>query len=396
MRRQLRLVMVVQVITAAVGLALLGSGWLWSANFANAAANLSITEVCPGSGIQPRGSTYPANGIILTAFDAASMWVYNIDTNRRYPLPETRPCGTNCRLSPDAQWITYVDSVTDIYAKMRLDGTQRTPLVEYAADVEWWSPDTLLIWTPGKDAYLRAENGEEREYLNVRGIVNVQPGGRWGVVVEQEDDVFRRALINLETRSAEIQLGGRIELGIVKSYFNAAAWSPNGQWLAYVAPVTVDGSESSELFGVKPASGSQPEQWTDLRTTYGNVRINGLAGGDLSWSPDGISIAFWVIPLSGTNPETDGESATLHVLNTNTRELKTYCGFSTTEHIPNPPRLIWAPDSLHLAFGGNVPGDDKGYLLLALDTQTGVLTALSEGIYPTLGGANPIAWGFAP
>jgi hypothetical protein len=73
-----------------------------------------------------------------------------------------------------------------------------------------------------------------------------------------------------------------------------------------------------------------------------------------------------------------------------------YCGYSTTEHTPNPPRLIWSPDSTHLAFGGNVPADDKGYLLLALDTTTGIFTELSNGLFPALGTADPVAWGLRP
>ena len=187
-------------------------------------------------------------------------------------------------------------------------------------------------------------------------------------------------------------------MGVAKPYYSASAWSPDGQWLTYIVPVQMDGSdlESSEIFGVRPVAGGQPEQWTDLKATYGSIRINGLTSGDLSWSPDSNYIAFWVIKMSGASPESDGQDATLHVLNTHTHEIKVYCGFSTTEHTPNPPRLIWAPDSTHVALGGNVPGDDKGYLLLALDIQSGVFTALSEGIYPTLGGANPVAWGYAP
>jgi WD40 repeat protein len=396
MHSQKRLLFFTRLVSIGSGLVVLGSGWLWP--WRAVSASNSIAYICPEGGLQERGSQYQAGGIILTAFDSASMWVYNIDSNRRYPLPETRPCGSNCRLSPDARWITYVDSTTDSYAKMRLDGTQRTPLVDYAADVEWWSADTLLIWTPTKDAYLRVENEREREYLNARGVVNIQPGGRWGVVVEQENDIFRRALVNLETRSAETSVGGRIEMGVHKSYYNAVVWSPNGQWLAYAAPGAIEGSsaESSEIYGVQPIAGSQPQLWTDLTATYGAVRINGLTSGDLSWSPDGIYLAFWVIKLSGANPESTAESATVHVLNTSTGELRAYCGFNTTEHTPNPPRLIWSPGSTHLALGGNVPGDDKGYLLLALDIQSGIFTVLSEGIYPTLGGANPVAWGYAP
>lgn len=358
-----------------------------------------LTPVCPPEGIQPKPASFEPGGIILAAFDRASMWVYNIDTSRRYPLPETKPCGTNCRLSPDASWITYVDSLTDAYNKMRLDGTQRTPLVPYAADVEWWSTDTLLVWTPGKDAYLQLDGGTEREYLDVDGVVSVQPGGRWGVLIEQQGDDFKRAVINLETRDLQGIAGAYIDLGIDKPYFDAASWSPNGQWLAYVNQGVFDsaaGTVGSELYGVQPADSTTPIQWTDLNAVYGAVRINGRANGELSWSPDNTHIAFWVIELLGPDAEANTGSAFIHILDVNTGELKSYCGFSTTEHTPNPPRLIWSPDGTHLAFGGNIPGDDKGYLLLALNIETGIFTELSDGIYPALGGADPIAWGFGP
>jgi WD40 repeat protein len=325
------------------------------------------------------------------------MWVYNINGNRRYPLPDTQPCGTNCRLSQDARWITYVDALTNTYAKMRLDGTQRTPLVDYAADVEWWSDDTLLVWTPGKEAYLRPENGTEREYLNVDSVTAVQPNGRWGIAIRQNGDDFERALINLETRDMSGIAGGYIDLGIDEPYFDAAVWSPDGRWLAYVAPGSFDASVNmagGEIFGVSPTDA--PQQWTNLTGVYGAVRINGRAGGELSWSPDGTKIAFWVIELLGPNPEANTGNATIHILDVESREVRSYCGFTTNEHTPNPPRLKWSPDGTHLALGGNVPGDDRGYLLLALDTTTGIFTELSEGVYPALGGADPIAWGYGP
>jgi hypothetical protein len=162
----------IKLIILFAGFILLGSTAVHAAGMLN--------EVCPAVGIQTRTANFQPGGIILTSFDRASMWVYNVSTDRRYPLPETYPCGTNCRLSRDAQWITYVDSLTSAYAKMRLDGTQRTPLVDYAADIEWWSDDTLLVWTPAHEAYLRQEIGTDREYLDVEGVVSVQPGGRGG------------------------------------------------------------------------------------------------------------------------------------------------------------------------------------------------------------------------
>lgn len=385
-----RLVILVYLLAGAVLIGLVGG-----ARPAQAVGR--VVDVCPQTGIQLRGSQYTPGGIILTAFDKSSMWVYNIDANSRYPLPDTRPCGTNCRLSPDGQWITYVDNISEAYAKMRLDGTERTPLVAYAADVEWWQNDTLLVWTPGKDAYLQAESGGEREYLNVESVASIQPGGRWGVKIAHEGDEFLRSMVNLAA-GADVDLTA-VSMGVDRPYYDSNAWSPTGQWLAYVTAVNAgndSGIASSEIFGMQPGTTYLPTKWTDLTGSYGPVRINGRTSGDLSWSPDGQQIAFWVIPLQGANPETDAGEARIHVLNIATGDVRSYCGFGTTEHTPNPPRLIWSPDSTRVAFGGNVPGDDKGYLLLALDIETGVFTQLSEGLFPTLNGPDPIAWGIAP
>jgi Tol biopolymer transport system component len=357
-----------------------------------------LIDVCPGVGIQQRTPDFQPGGIILTTFDKTNIWVYNIDSDRRYPLPDTHPCGTNCRLSSDALWVTYMNAENSTYGKMRLDGTERSLLVNYAADVEWWSEDTLLVWTPGRLAYLQAIGSDEREYLNVDGVYSVQPGGKWGVMLEQNGDDFTRSLINLDLRDLPGIAEQRRLLDIYTPYFNAESWSPDGQWLAYVSQAAVDPAlnvAGGEIFGVQPGD-TAPIQWTDLTGLYGAVRINGLTSRELSWSPDGTRIAFWVIKLTGADPAGTTAEAKIHILDINTGELRAYCGFTTTEHTPNPPRLIWSPDGTHLAFGGNVPADDKGYLLLALDTTTGIFTELSNGIFPALGNADVIVWGLPP
>lgn len=358
----------------------------------------TLTQVCPGTGVQLRGAEFSPGGIILTSFDRNAIWVYNIDRNTRYPLPETYPCGSNCRLSPDARWVTYVDPRSVTIGKMRLDGTERTPLANYASDIQWWTPDTLLIWTPGHNAYLQPEGAQTRDYLNVSGVVSVQPSGRWGLQIEQEGDGFVRSLVNLETRGLQGIAEQRIYLGPDTPYYNAAAWSPNGSYLAFTTPGPLDdsnGAYSSEIYLIRPGETSFI-QVTNLFSTYGATRINGRSSAELSWSPGSTHIAFWVIELTGPDPEANTGTATLHILDITTGNLRAYCGFTTNEHTPDPPRLLWSPDSTHLAFGVNVPGDDKGYLLLALNSETGAFTELSEGIFPALGHANPIAWGLPP
>lgn len=381
-----------------VSLLLLAAGLVWPSRLGELPQPRPVTQVCPGIGVVPRGPQFSPGGIILTSFDRSALWVYNIDRNTRYPLPETRPCSSNCRLAPDARWVTYVDPRTGAVGKMRLDGTQRTALSNYASDIQWWSPDTFLIWTPGHSAYLQPEGSQTRDYLDVTGIVSVQPGGRWGLEIRYAGDHFVRALVNLETRGLQGIAEERVPLGPDLPFFNAAAWSPDGSLFAFAAPGSFDsriGFVGAELFAVAPGSAA-PVQVTDLQAAYGPVRINGRSGTELSWSPDSTRLAFWVIALTGPNPETDTGSALIHILDLTTGEVRAYCDLTTTDHTPEPPRLLWSPDGTHLALGANIPGDDKGYLLLALNTETGVFTELSEGIFPALGHADPIAWGLPP
>jgi len=357
-----------------------------------------ITRLCPAVGIQQRGpDQYGPGGIVLTYFDKDSLWVYNVTTNNRYPLPETAPCGSNCNPSRDARWITYLDAQTRTFGKMRFDGTQRTPLVRYASEVAWWTEDTLLVWTPTQDAYLRPEAGEGTEPLNVDGIISVQPGGRWGLLLEQREDDFVRLLVDLESRDLSWAAEPTF-LAIDQPYFNTSQWSPDGTWLAFTAPTTFDeGAQSvgTELFGIRPGD-AEPTQWTDLFSIYGATRVNGQAPSELSWSPDGSKIAFWVAEMLGPNPAANAGNALIHILDVETGAITLYCGFSTTEHTPNPPRLIWSPDSTHLVFGANLPNDTRGYILLGLNTADGIFTELSVGVYPALGNADAVAWGLPP
>jgi WD40 repeat protein len=381
------------VLYCAIGILLAA---IWGAITPVYAFEPSVTEVCPAQSIQARPSEFQPGGIILTYFDRNGIWVYDIDRATRYPLPDTRPCKSNCRLSPDSRWLSYVDPVTGLYERMRMDGTQRSRIVEYANDVQWWSAQTFLIWTPAHRAYLLTEGNPDRYFLSVDAIVSVQPGGYWAVQMHQDGDGFGRMLVNLEARELHGVASQNVALGVDMPYFNTAAWSPDGQWFAYAAPVaTASGGISAELFGIRPGD-SAPQQWTQLQDVYGPVRLNGRVSTDLSWSPDGRKIAFWVLKFHGENPETDVGEAVIHVLDIETGEVRAYCGFANAEHSPQIVRLHWSPDSSHIAFGGNVPNDDKGYLLLALNVETGVFTELSDGIFPALGIPDLIAWGIPP
>lgn len=372
--------------------------WCWLSF--SAQAQPTIVEICPNQGIQQRPPDFTPGGIILTAFDGAALWVYDIEGQTRYPLPQTQPCTRNCRLSPDAQWITHMNPDTFVFTKMRLDGTERTPLASNATDVEWWAPGLLLIWTADQRAFLRAEADptSQGSPLDVTGVVAVQPGGTWALALEADTIGFNRYLVDLFSRAQAGAAEQRYALGADRPYFNAAAWSPSGDALAYVDEGPFDSNANlagGELFLINPTT-RQPQQATDLFARYGAVRINGSLRSDLSWSPDGTRIAFWVTPVLGADPAANLGNATLHVHDRRSGQTSHYCNFATQQHTPTTPRIIWSPDGTHIAFAVEVPDDGKGALLLALEVATGTLTELSNGVHPALGQPELVAWGHQP
>ncbi|MGB7338248.1 MAG: hypothetical protein WBC91_05085 [Phototrophicaceae bacterium] len=355
----------------------------------------SIIDVCPDNPIQQRTATFEPSGIILTSFDSAALWVYDIVRNTRYPLPETRPCTSNCHLSPDRQWFIYLDPQSFVFSKMRLDGTQRTPLVTSAAEVRWWNQETLLIWSTNQTVSLRPEADTVAEGIQLpsEGVISVQPNGYNALQLIGAENSFARTIVMLDDSNQT-----PIPISEDRTYFNAAAWSPIGDALAYVGTGTFDdtvGIAGAELFLASTMTRTT-RQVTSLFDTYGAVRVNGYAPSDLSWSPTGTHIAFWVIELMGNSPTDNTGDAVLHILDINSLELRRYCGFAATEHTPETPRLVWSPDGSHVAFAGNVAGDDKGALLLALNKDTGIFTELSSGMFPVYGIPQINGWGTVP
>jgi WD40 repeat protein len=362
--------------------------------YSAAAQSLAL---CPSASaqIEPRGPTFEPGGLIWTAFDGANTWVYDIDRSVRYPLDGTAPCGNNCRLSPDATRIIYFSTIHNQYYLMRLNGSERQPLTDDSvSDVLWWSDDRLLVWTRGHRAYLRAlEDDTDRLPLDVNGVLSVQPGGWWALTSALAGDNFTRGLIDLSLPADERD---RVDLGVDLPYFNAFAWSPDGQRLVYAAAVDPESPAiGSELYMIRPGVDDSPAPITALAADFGAVRVGGRGGG-LSWSPDGSQVAFWLVEIDGADPLVDTGLAAIHVLDTDTGRLRAFCDITIHQHTPLSPRLIWSPDGTHLAFGADLPDNAGGNLLIALDTQTGRFTQLSAGLYGLLSVPDVFAWGIRP
>ena len=361
-----------------------------------------LTEICPELTLQNRWEGFDGGGIILTTFDGYWMWTYDVTRNVRYALEGVPACGSNCHLSRDGIWITYLrvtraDFIRTGYGKMRLDGSQRTPLVDSVSEIEWWSDTALLVWDRNHtQAYLQSENGWRFETLDVRGVTSVQPTGYWGLHIRAEGDIFYRSLLNLRTRNREPENRLQVELGEEMRYFNVGAWSSDGRQYAFVMPmIQEDETISSEIFIFNPNT-RELSQVTWLTEEYGTIRINGLNPSELSWSPDNRKIAFWALPLGEESPEAPTQTAILHILDVETTNITRYCGYRAEIHTPNPPKLRWSPDGMYIALGGNPPNDNRGALLMALHTETGVFHVLSAGLASTFGNTDVIAWGEKP
>ncbi len=350
----------------------------------------ALAQRC-GEGVQPRRPGFAASGLIVTTFSRDALWVVDLDRRTRYPLPETRPCGPNCRPSPDRRSLLYVSPETATFWTMRLDGTGREQVFPYyVSALEWWDANHWLAWSAvGAPSIFPMGDGEPRR-LDDYNVFSVQPGGFYGLRLAPGDGEWPvLELVNLESGQAQ-------PLTAARPYFGGAYWSPDGSRLAYIGLGERDaalGHYGAELYVITPGEAAAV-RLTDLTAAYGAVRIAGeQEERAVSWSPDGRYLAFWVMEIIGPDVAANVGQAVIHVLDTESGQVTAYCGFGTNAHTPNPPALVWSPEGRYIAFGVDVPGDERPALLLVLDVESGTFTEVSEGMYAAYGTYDPVMWG---
>jgi len=260
--------------------------------------------------------------------------------------------------------------------------TQVSPLNGIASHPRWL-PDGKRIsirWQGGSLGSVPSDGGEVKVHEGIEaaknkngffisypsGGISVSPDGR-SIVLSGGWAKSGPFLYTVPVEGGEpkqIAIGGRYP-----------CWSPDGKWIAYLAPETVGDDESIEAIFKIPAEGGEPQRIT---TASDHVTIAGIdwspdgktivyfskkadvsegalsrvpvAGGaswevcrvqdvrawsDVSWSPDGQKIAFvsrgkiWTVPPEGGEPT----------------EVKTDVDAQVYE-------LDWSPDGQKLAFSG--------------------------------------------
>jgi hypothetical protein len=343
-----------------------------------------------GTGSHQRTPDFAASGYLLTTFSRDAMWVVDLDRNTRYPLPNTQPCGPNCRPSPDRRTLLYVSPETATFWTMDPTGVQRNSIFPYyVAELDWWDADHWVFWSAAGLPAIQPIAGGDPVYLPDYDVFSLRPGGYAGLRLMPSGGEWPvLELVDMNTGIAHPLLEKQ-------PYLGAAYWSPDGSHLAYIGAGEIDATlnlRGAELFLLTPGEATA-YRVTDLTAAYGAVRITGeLDQHALSWSPDGRHIAFWVIEILGPDIAVNVGHAVLHVLNIETGQTVVYCGLGTNHTGPHMPRLVWSPEGRYIAFGLDEPGDERPAILYVLNTESGNYTEVTEGMYAAFGTYDPVMW----
>lgn len=180
-----------------------------------------------------------------------------------------------------------------------LDGSGYTILDEEEGGPHALSPDGQAIAYGGYDELGKIYHwGDDAEVFDPGAFgVAVQkiyqpiwaPDGRrlaWRVSGDLSGDGSRKlgvAVFDLEAKSARVLHAYEVIGG--GEFPDYLAWSPDGEWLAFVT------------FGEPPATGRQPNLWVSRPDGSGETYLG--AGASPVWSPDGSRLAFLSVDESG-------------------------------------------------------------------------------------------------
>jgi len=156
-------------------------------------------------------------------------------------------------------------------------------------------------------------------------------------------------------------------------------WSPDGSRLVFSNNI----SQNSEIYEIDLKG--NVTQLTNLSAFFPNDFIPPV----MSWSPDGVHIAFWLqIPSGDPSSATSGQALSrplLAVLDTKTGLVENYClavtSWNTTSFPPGP---IWSPDGTQIILeGSNIQDPDKSTSqLIVVDFIHRVAIQVGENLIP--------------
>ena len=272
---------------------------------------------------------------IMFAHPPGGVFVVEADGSRMWSLPPGSSMGTGSSpgnfspaFSPDGSRVAYAAVKKSNYSSeivtSALDGSDLRMLTDNK-DVDAypvWSPDgTQIVFYSdrGRGLYLMNSDGSNVRELSPESRATRDPavwapdGSRIAFVGlrvdrvgsgESSRDIWRNIIYAIRPDGS-----GLTELGDAAS---TPAWSPDSARIAFIE----EGSGTRRLYTMNPDGGDQRE--------LGSVERDGAWYGQLSWSPDGLSILYGVsearndprapivvVTVDNTEPGSAGEPLSL-------------------------------------------------------------------------------------
>jgi serine/threonine protein kinase len=195
------------------------------------------------------------NGVyVLGMMDEGTMRAYDPHSQKMVPYLDNLSM-LGFAISPDGQWMAYVEYPSRHLWRSRLDGSERLQLTSSYAGMEHWSPDgKWLVYSDFKNLYRVSADGGAPEKLTPDGHDDVQPS--WfpdGKKIAfnyypYPDQPLEIRVLDLATRQVSTMPGA-------DGYF-FPLWSPDGKYLVAVA----ENPSRMVLYSAETA------KWKDLHT----------------------------------------------------------------------------------------------------------------------------------
>lgn len=334
------------------------------------------TTLCPANTLFSVSSPppdYAPTGRIYVTLGDVPIWSVEPENGSRAEAPEAPACngGLNCQFSPDRSWIlaqtyelVYITRPDGSDQRVLWDLRTPNPSTPFPDNLRWSGRD-MLEWdaymiVPGTDLY---DYGVIRDVLNVypdpdpwfpvtlpminhlpTTLVSRQPGGFWTIVSTPYAHAggYGAKFYLYHVLTGEYAVFAQHPDGYLDH-----GWGPYGDRL-YFSFYENDRQDRYEI--VFPESHLEP-----LLASRERAEPSG------QFSPDGRSIALWI-------------NGRFNVVDTQTGSITTYCVPGSHEG------LLWSPDSRYIAFELRFSANDEERLIV-LDTVTGYLVEVTQGIY---------------
>jgi len=357
----------------------------------------NIREKCPNILSSDNLSEIKAGGVVVLfksryLDDIRDAYLLNLANNQLFEFSHQGEILSyyGVAVSPDRKTLAYsVTTPKDESIKLVLSNSmgERQKIIPIKSDIPYPMYGNVGGWLSNQQLFLNRElfnpYTEEKKTFNPEEFPGISPDDQ-GVYSLQFDPELTRVIYphsHATTAMAELPTKQVLaEIPALSRGVPEITWSPDGNFVAIVGAQTHE-SIADEIFLVD-RDGKETRQITHLSTHLSKYFDDtGYRLTNLSWSPDGKSIAFWQIAGS-----IDTRELRLFVLDTKTEELTSYCTWGKPKGITfyGP---IWSPDGTQLLIGDFSIQDKVRAVIVDIDTNVAV--PISENFIP-------VGWMVAP